>query len=129
MIPWGKIIPTITIAFLLYGLISPVELYAGGRYYLTDKDGKIISEDPGNAIVTGPTNQTIILNDRGNRKVFEIGWDADVRAVVVKGEKVHLKIHSNGKIEKWTTFENEDQGQYPIFIKPIVPVVPPPAGR
>ena len=74
MIPLSKIIPSITIAFLLYGLISPVELYAGGRYYLTDKDGKIISEDPGNAVVTGPTNQTIILNDRGNRKVFEIGW-------------------------------------------------------
>jgi hypothetical protein len=111
----------------LWGLavILPLETFAG--YNLTDRDGKIISDAPSKAIVTGPTNQTIILNDRGNRKVFEITWDAEGRAVMVKGEKIHLKIHSNGNIERWTELENREQP--PIGINPVIPLVLPSISR
>jgi hypothetical protein len=121
MISFGKFFPIIALAFLVLGIIFPLEALAGG-YYLTDKDGKVISDTPVNAIVTGPTDQTIILNDRGNQKVFELTWDAEGSAVMVKGERIHLKIHSNGNIEKWTNLENKDQ--YPINIGPVVPIVP-----
>ncbi len=118
----SKIISSAAIAFLIFGLVLPLKIYAG--YAITDKDGKVISEEPGNALVTGPTNQTIILNDRGNHKVFEIFWDAQDRAVVVIGDNVHLKIFSSGRVEKWTGFES-DNNAYPIFIQPVVPIVPP----
>jgi hypothetical protein len=120
MIPFRKLFSLMVLTFFALVIIPPLEGLAG--YSLTDKDGKVISEPSANAIVTGPTNQTIILNDRGNHKVFEITWDAEGRAVQVKGEKVHLKIHSNGNIEKWTSLENQDQ--QPIQIAPVVPIVP-----
>jgi hypothetical protein len=104
------------------GILLPLEALAG--YSLTDRDGKVISDAPANAIVTGPTNQIIILNDRGNRKVFEVSWDAEGRAVMVKGEKIHLKIYSNGNIEKWTGLENREQP--PLILNPVIPIYPPP---
>jgi hypothetical protein len=104
------------------GIILPLEVLGG--YSLTDRDGKVISDAPANAIVTGPTNQIIILNDRGNRKVFEVSWDAEGRAVMVKGEKIHLKIYSNGNIEKWTGLENREQP--PLILNPVIPIYPPP---
>jgi hypothetical protein len=114
----------ILLFFGLWGFSLPFEIYAG--YSITDRDGKVISEDPGNTLVTGPTNQTIILNDRGNRKVFELFWDAAGGAVVIRGDNVHLKIHSSGKIEKWTEFENMQNEQYPLFITPEVRIGPNP---
>jgi hypothetical protein len=120
MIPLRTLYSLIPLTFFALVIIPPLEGLAG--YSLTDKDGKVISEPAADAIVTGPTNQTIILNDRGNHKVFEITWDAEGRAVQVKGEKIHLKIHSNGNIEKWTSVDNQDQ--YPNQIGPIVPIVP-----
>jgi hypothetical protein len=104
------------------GILLPLEALAG--YSLTDRDGKVISDAPANAIVTGPTNQIIILNDRGNRKVFEVSWDAEGRALMVKGEKIHLKIYSNGNIEKWTGLENREQP--PLILNPVIPIYPPP---
>jgi hypothetical protein len=106
--------------FFALVIIFPLETLAG--YNVTDKDGKVISDAPVNAIVTGPTDQVIILNDRGNRKVFEITWDAGASAVMVKGEKVHLKIHSNGNIEKWTSSDSQEAP--PVYISPVVPIAP-----
>jgi hypothetical protein len=120
MIPFRKLFSLIPLTFFTLVIIPPMESLAG--YSLTDKDGKVISEPTADAIVTGPTNQTIILNDRGNHKVFEITWDAAGRAVLVKGEKIHLKIHSDGNIEKWTSLDNQEQS--PIQIAPVVPIVP-----
>jgi hypothetical protein len=126
----GNVIKAISFKKLLIffffwgGLTFPLLTYAG--YSITDKDGKVISEDPGNTLVTGPTNQTIILNDRGNHKVFEVLWDAAGRAVTVKGDRVHLKIHSSGKIEKWTEFDNMQNEQYPLFITPEIRIGPNP---
>ena len=113
------------IFFLCLGWL-PFPSLANAGYSITDKDGKVISEDPGNTLVTGPTNQTIILNDRGNHKVFEVLWDAAGRAVTVKGDRVHLKIHSSGKIEKWTEFDNMQNEQYPLFITPEIRTGPNP---
>jgi hypothetical protein len=107
------------------GVIPHGKTYAQGRYHLTDRDGQVISEPPAKALVTGPTNQTIILNDRGNRKVFEVLWDADGREVTIKGDQVYLKIHSSGKIEKWNDLDNEKKDPFPIFIQPVVPINPP----
>ena len=116
-----KVILLLAVTSLMFGIVSS-KTYAG--YSITDKDGKVLSEEPGNTLVTGPTNQTIILNDRSNRKVFEILWDANGSAVIVKGDNVHLKINSNGSIEKWTPLENDYKDQYPIIIQPVVPRPP-----
>jgi len=43
---------------------------------------------------------------------------------VIKGDRVHLKIHSTGKIEKWTDLENDKKDQFPIFIQPVIPINP-----
>lgn len=110
----------------VFDLILPGSIFAG--YAITDKDGKVISEEPGQTLVLGPTTQTIILNDRGNRKVFELIWDAAAGAIMIKGNRVHLKIHDSGKIEKWTELDREKENSYPLFIQPIVPV-PSPAPR
>ena len=116
-----KVILLLAVTSLMFGIVSS-KTYAG--YSITDRDGKAVSEEPGNTLVTGPTNQTIILNDRSNRKVFEILWDANGSAVIVKGDNVHLKINSNGSIEKWTPLENDYKDQYPIIIQPVVPRPP-----
>jgi hypothetical protein len=105
-------------------LVIPGATFAG--YAVTDKDGKVLSEEPGNTLVLGPTNQTIILNDRGNRKVFELTWDAAAGAMVIKGDRVHLKIHDSGKIEKWTELDREKGDSSPLLIQPIIPVPPAP---
>lgn len=118
-----KVILAIAITFFIVGTVSS-KSYAG--YSITDRDGKVVSEEPGNTLVTGPTNQTIILNDRSNRKVFEIFWDAAGSAVIVKGDHIHLKINSNGNIEKWVPLEREYRDQYPIIIQPVVPRPPRP---
>ena len=115
----GLIVP-----LFLWGLALPLETRAG--YSITDRDGRVISDDPGNTLVTGPTNQTIILNDRSNRRVFELFWDAGGGAVMIRGDNVHLKIHSSGKIEKWTELENNQSGSYPLFITPEIRVGPNP---
>ena len=105
-------------------LVIPGSTLAG--YAVTDKDGKVLSEESGNTLGLGPTNQTIILNDRGNRKVFELNWDAAAGTVVIKGDRVNLKIYDSGKIEKWSELGPEKGDSYPLMIQPIVPVPPPP---
>jgi hypothetical protein len=118
-------LPLLVVCSFIFGIFPPGKIYAQGRYHLTERDGQVISELPANALVTGPTNQTIILNDRGNRKVFEVIWDADGGAVVIKGDQLHLKIHRSGKIEKWTDLDDDKKDPFPIFIQPVVPVNPP----
>lgn len=113
----------ILLVFIGIGLVSPLERVWAG-YSLTDRDGRVLSEDQGGTLVTGPTNQTIILNDQGNRKIFEIAWDATGMALVVKGDNVHLKIHSSGKVEKWSAYETENKDRYPIILTPVVPGKP-----
>lgn len=113
----------ILLVFLGIGLVSPWERVWAG-YSLTDRAGRVLSEGQGDTVVTGPTNQTIILNDQGNRKIFEIAWDAAGTAMVVKGDNVHLKIHSSGKVEKWSAYETENKDRYPIFLTPVVPGKP-----
>jgi hypothetical protein len=113
------------IPMLLGPFLFPLMTYAG--YSITDRDGKVISEDPGNTLNTGPTNQTIILNDKGNHKVFEVLWDAASGAVTVKGDRVYLKIHSSGKIEKWNEFDNMQNEPYPLFITPEIRIGPNPS--
>ncbi len=50
-------------------------------------------------------------------------WDARQKTLTVKGDTVHLKIYSGGKIEKWSEEGGEKtQQQYPIIIEPLVPV-------
>jgi hypothetical protein len=112
------------IPMLLVSLLFPLAVCAG--YAITDKDGKVLSDDPGNTLNTGPTNQTIILNDKGNHKVFEVLWDAAGGAVTIKGDRVHLKINRSGKIEKWTEFDNTQNEQYPLFVTPEIRLGPNP---
>ena len=102
-------------------LICATESEAGG-YFMTDRDGKVISEDNQAVITIGPLDKTVIFLDRGEREVFELLWDAEARSLVVKGSRVHLKIDSDGTVEKWTRIP-EDQ-QIPLIIEPIVPVGP-----
>jgi hypothetical protein len=114
----------ITAVLILIAFITQsFAVYAGG-YYITDKDGKVISEISERNIIVGPTEKTIIFSDYSERKVFDITWDADEQTLIVKGDHVHLKIYSSGKIEKWSTFGDHESEQYPIFIEPIVPITP-----
>ena len=119
---FSKVIWSGIMTFFFFVLFLPMEIYAG--YVITDKDGKVISEEPGNNLILGPTNQTIILKDRGNHKIFKIFWDAGAQTIVVKGDNVHLKIFSNGRLERWTSIEKGEK-EYPIVIKPVIPILPP----
>jgi hypothetical protein len=112
-------------AVLILILITtyPLKVNAGG-YFITDKDGNIISEGSEKTIVIGPTDKTIVLNDDNGTKAFNLTWDAHERALLISGDHVDVKIHSSGKIEKWSTFEDSGQEQYPIFIEPIIPIIP-----
>lgn len=115
------VIAGVLIIFVFITLTSM--LYAGG-YYLTDRDGKVISENLEKTITVGPTEKTIVFNDHNDMKVFDIQWDADERTLIIKGDNVHLKVYSSGKIEKWSTFWSNELEQYPLFIKPVIPILP-----
>lgn len=83
------VIAGVLIIFVFITLTSM--LYAGG-YYLTDRDGKVISENLEKTITVGPTEKTIVFNDHNDMKVFDIQWDADERTLIIKGDNVHLKV-------------------------------------
>ncbi len=100
----------------------PGSAKAGG-YFLTDREGRVISEDREHVIVIGPADKTLVLLDNGGRKVFDLTWDADAQSLVIKGDRVHLKVHRDGTVEKWTAFP-EGQAQPPVLIEPIVPYAP-----
>jgi hypothetical protein len=111
------------ILILIVVITKPTIINAGG-YFLTDKDGYIISESSDKTVVIGPTEKTIVLYDYDQIKAFEIQWDADEKTLVIKGDNVHLKVFSNGKIEKWSAYTDTEPEQYPLFIEPVIPIFP-----
>ena len=114
----------VTAALILMFIIThPLKVNAGG-YFITDKDGKIISESSEKTVSIGPTEKTIAFYDHNEIKVFEIQWDADEKTLIIQGDTVYLKIFRNGRVEKLSTFEESGQEQYPIFIEPIIPIIP-----
>jgi hypothetical protein len=123
---WNRVryVSYVTAALILMFIIThPLKVNAGG-YFITDKDGNVISESTEKIVVIGPTEKTIVLNDYNQIKVFEIQWDADEKTLIIQGDTVHLKIFRNGRVEKWSTFEESGSEQYPIFIEPIIPISP-----
>ena len=92
----------------MFIITHPLKVNAGG-YFITDKDGNIISENSDKTIVIGPTDKTIVLNDYNGTKAFNLTWDAHERALIISGDHVDVKIHSSGKIEKWSTFKDSWQ--------------------
>jgi len=113
---------TAALAFIA-AILQPLLVHAGG-YYITDKDGKVISEIPEKIIAVGPTEKTVVFNDHSDMAVFAVQWDADEKTLIIRGDNVHLKIYGSGKIEKWSSFEESEQGQYPIYIEQTIPVRP-----
>jgi hypothetical protein len=111
------------ILILIVVITKPTIINAGG-YFLTDKDGYIISESSEKTVVIGPTEKTIVLYDYDQIKAFEIQWDADEKTLVIKGDNVHLKVFRSGKIEKWSAYTDTEPEQYPLFIEPVVPIFP-----
>jgi hypothetical protein len=103
-------------------LHSP-DLSNAGGYFLTDREGKANSESREHVVVIGPEDNAIILMDRGDRRVFDLSWDANEHSLVIKGDRVHLKVHRDGTVEKWAAFP-EGQGQPPLLIEPVVPYTP-----
>ena len=115
----GAMLPVMVILLLfLFTCLS----YAGG-YFITDEENRIISEGSEKNIVIGPTEKTVVFHDSGNRKVFDILWDASEKSLIVKGAHVHIKIYSDGKMATWKRIENEKEFS-PLLIEPIVPVYP-----
>ncbi|HAM50529.1 MAG TPA: hypothetical protein DCP92_07450 [Nitrospiraceae bacterium] len=111
------ILISITIAMV------PILAYAGG-YFVTDRDGNVISEKPEKVTIIGSSEKSIVFNDKRDRKVFEVQWDASSKRLVVKGDNVYVQIFSTGKIEKLTTINGDETNQMPITIEPVVPVSP-----
>jgi hypothetical protein len=72
----------------------PSILFAGG-YFITDKEGKVISEDSEKTIILGPTEKTVVFNGYNGTKVFDIQWDACEKTIIIRGNNVHLKIYRN----------------------------------
>jgi len=101
--------------------ILPSILFAGG-YFITDKDGKVISEDSEKTIILGPTEKTVVFNDYNGTKVFDIQWNADDKTLIIMGNNIYLKIYSDGRIEKWTELKEGGDEQYPMLIEPVVPI-------
>jgi hypothetical protein len=94
-----------------------------GEYIIEDKDAP---KDTGKVVTVSSGTRKVEFRDRGDRKIFEVEWDASGQRLIVKGDKVYLHIHSTGKVERLTTIpdrQNEDT-QQPILIQPIVPVYP-----
>jgi len=111
----------IVILILIFVILQALIAYAGG-YFITDKDGKVISEDTNKTILLGPTEKAVVFNDHNGTKIFDIQWDAGEKTIIIRGNNVHLKIYSSGRIEKWTTFREGEAEQYPILIEPVVPI-------
>jgi hypothetical protein len=114
----------ITVVLILIFVITKPTIINAGGYFITDKDGKIISESSEKTVSIGPTEKTIAFYDHNEIKVFEMQWDADEKTLIIKGDTVHLKIFRNGRVQKWSTSEESGSGQYPLFIEPIIPIIP-----
>lgn len=112
------------VASLLFIFTSNISLVYAGGYYITDKDGKVISEDSEKIIIIGPTEKTIIFNDYNGTKIFDIHWDANEKTIIIKGFNIYLKIYSNGRIERWGEIKEGEGEQYPILIEPVIPIFP-----
>ncbi len=118
-----KLLMLISVFFIFSFTIQPYSVDAGG-YFLTDKDGRVISEDSEKTIIVGPTEKMVIFNDYNGTKIFDIQWDANEKTMIVRGNNVYLKIYSSGKIERFTESGEVSGGQYPLIIEPIIPIMP-----
>jgi len=120
-----NVVPHLQCFFII--LILPLFLfpclsYAGG-YVITDEENRIISEGSEKNIIIGPTEKTVVFHDSGDRKVFDILWDASEKSLIIKGDHVHMKIYSDGKMATWKRTDSEKELS-PVLIQPIVPVYP-----
>jgi hypothetical protein len=106
-------------------LIFPISTNAGG-YHIVDRNGKDISEDSEKIINVSSSEKRVVFNDEGDRKVFDVEWDASNKILIIKGDNIYLQIYSTGEIKKFTTInENEnEQKQMPITIQPVIPILP-----
>jgi hypothetical protein len=102
--------------------ITVAAMTSSAEYILVDKNvpeaEKVIKVHSG--------DRQVEFLDRTDRKVFEAAWDASGKQLIVRGDNVYLRIHSNGKIEKLTTLQDNQQNniQQPITVQPIVPIYP-----
>ncbi|MGQ9571487.1 MAG: hypothetical protein ACUVUQ_11765 [Thermodesulfovibrionales bacterium] len=118
-----KLLILINVFFIFTFSIQPSSVDAGG-YFLTDKDGRVISEDSEKTIFVVPTEKKIIFNDYNGTKIFDIQWNANEKTIIIRGNNVYLKIYNSGKIEKLTELGESSGEQYPLIIEPIIPVMP-----
>lgn len=112
----------ITGVLIIFAFITLPSIVFAGGYFITDKDGKVISEDSEKTIILGPTEKTVVFNDYNGTKVFDIQWNADEKTLIIMGNNIYLKIYSDGRIEKWTEFKGGGEEQYPILIEPVIPI-------
>lgn len=108
---------------LIFAITKPLIVNAGG-YFITDKDGNIVSESPEKSVAIDPTDRAIFFYDYNKTRVFDIQWDAREKTLIIKGDHVHLKIYSSGIIEKWSTYMDTQSEQYPLIIEPVIPIFP-----
>lgn len=110
------------------GFLIGAQKAGAGGYYLTDRDGNIINDKSDKAsektVTVGPSERAVVFNDSSNSKVFDVTWDPEEKSLVIKGGSIQIKVHSSGKVEKWTILNGEEKAQPPVEIKPIVPVSP-----
>jgi len=111
-------------AFLLILAITETSIVNAGGYFITDKDGNIVSESPETSVTIVPTDKTITFFDYNKMRVFDIQWDAREKTLIIKGNHVHIKIYDSGKIEKWSTYGDTQSEQYPLIIEPVIPMFP-----
>jgi hypothetical protein len=112
-----------TVFVLIFAIIKPLIVNAGG-YFITDKDGNIVSESSERSVSIGPTDRVIFFYDHNKTRVFDILWDAGEKTLTIKGDHVHLKIYNDGKIEKWSPYRETESEQYPLIIEPVIPTFP-----
>jgi len=103
------------VLMLIFVITQPLIVHAGG-YFITDKDGNIVSESSEKTVAIGPTDKAIVFYDYNKTKVFDIQWDADEKTLVIKGNHVDVKIYKSGRIEKWSAYLDKEPEQYPLFI-------------
>ena len=108
---------------LILAIIKPSTVKAGG-YFITDRDGNIVSEIPETSVSIGPTDKAIFFYDYNKTRVFDIQWNAGEKTLIIKGDHVHLKIYNSGKIEKWSTYMDTQSEQCPLIFEPVIPIFP-----
>jgi hypothetical protein len=65
-----------TVFVLIFAIIKPLIVNAGG-YFITDKDGNIVSESSERSVSIGPTDRAILFYDHNKARIFDILWDAE----------------------------------------------------